>query len=88
LLITPKGFTVRTSKIIAISVPPKFEQEIQKHAQYEHRTISEYVREAVRKYMSFQEFEEASKRVSKRLKKKGLGPADVEKIIDEMRKKA
>ncbi len=78
---------MRTSKVIAISVPPKFEHEIQKHAQYEHRTVSEYVREAVRKYMSFQEFEMTQKAVSKRMKKQGLKPSDVEAIIEEIRKK-
>ena len=50
---------MRTTKVIAFSVPPEFELEIQKHAQAEHRTISEYLREAVRKYMSASEFVQA-----------------------------
>jgi hypothetical protein len=66
-------------------VPPQFEQEIQKHAQYEHRTVSEYVREAVRKYMILQEFQTTQKAVSKRMKKKGLKPKDVEKAIEDLR---
>ena len=78
---------MRTSKVIAISVPPKFEQEIQKHAQYEHRTVSEYVREAVRKYMTLQEFEATQRTVSKRLKKRGLKPQDVEDVLSEIRKR-
>jgi Arc/MetJ-type ribon-helix-helix transcriptional regulator len=77
---------MRTSKVITVSVPPKFEQEIQKHAQYEHRTVSEYIREAVRKYMTLQEFETTQKAVSTRMKKKGLKPQDVEKVLSEVRK--
>jgi Arc/MetJ-type ribon-helix-helix transcriptional regulator len=78
---------MRTSKVITVSVPPQFEQEIQKHAQYEHRTVSEYVREAVRKYMILQEFQTTQKAVSKRMKKKGLKPKDVEKAIEDLRRK-
>ena len=78
---------MRTSKVITISVPPKFENEIQRHAQYEHRTVSEYVREAVRQYMAHQEFDSTSRQIAGRLKKKGIKAADVEKILDEMRKK-
>jgi Arc/MetJ-type ribon-helix-helix transcriptional regulator len=78
---------MRTSKVITVSVPPKFEQEIQKHAQYEHRTVSEYIREAVRKYMTLQEFETTQIAVSKRMKKKGLKPQDVENVLAELRKR-
>lgn len=78
---------MRTSKVITVSVPPKFEHEIQKHAQYEHRTVSEYIREAVRKYMDLQEFETTQKAVSKRMNKKGLKPRDVEQVIAELRKR-
>lgn len=76
---------MRTSKVITVSVPPKFEHEIQKHAQYEHRTVSEYIREAVRKYMTLQEFEATQKAVSKRMKKKGLKPKDVEDVLSSLR---
>ncbi len=78
---------MRTSKVITVSLPPQFEKDIQRHAEYEHRTVSEYIREAVRKYMVLQEFEETRKTVSKRLKKKGLTPTDVEESLSEMRKR-
>jgi Arc/MetJ-type ribon-helix-helix transcriptional regulator len=79
---------MRTSKVITVSVPPKFEHEIQKHAQYEHRTVSEYIREAVRKYMVLQEFETTQKAVSKRMKKRGLKPKDVESALSGLRPRA
>ena len=78
---------MRTTKVVAFSVPPEFELEIQKHAKAEHRTISEYLREAVRKYMSTSEFEQTQKAVSKRLKKKGVKPSVVEDVISTLRKK-
>lgn len=79
---------MRTTKVIAFSVPPEFENEMQKHAKAEHRTISEYIREAVRQYMTLREFEETRKKVSKRMKKKGLGPSDVESVLSNLRKRS
>jgi predicted DNA-binding protein len=78
---------MRTTKVIAFSVPGDFEQEIHRHAKSEHRTISEYIREAIRKYMEIREFDETRTFISKRLRKKGLGPSDVEKVISVIRKK-
>lgn len=63
------------------------EDEIQKHAKEEHRTVSEYIREAVRQYMTLQEFEATRSKVSKRLKKKKLSSQDVESVVNELRKK-
>lgn len=79
---------MRTTKVIAFSVPPEFELEIQKHAKAEHRTISEYIREAVRQYMSLREFEQTRKKVVKRMKRKGLKQADVEETLSAIRKRA
>ena len=79
---------MRTTRVIAFSVPPKFENEIQKHAKAEHRTISEYIREAVRQYMTVREFEQTRKAVSKRLKKKGLKSSDVDAALSDLRKRA
>ncbi|MCB0392681.1 MAG: CopG family transcriptional regulator [Bdellovibrionales bacterium] len=78
---------MRTTKVMAFSVPPEMEDEIQKHAKEEHRTVSEYIREAVRQYMTLQEFEATRSKVSKRLKKKKLSSQDVESVVNELRKK-
>ena len=79
---------MRTTKVIAFSVPTGFEDEIQKHAKAEHRTISEYLREAVRQYMMLREFEQTRKTVAKRMKRRGLKPSDVETALSEVRKRA
>jgi predicted transcriptional regulator len=79
---------MRTTKVIAFSVPPEFEVKIQKSAHSEHRTVSEYIREAVRQYMKYQEFEATQKKVSSRMKKRGLRQADVEAVLNDIRKKS
>lgn len=78
---------MRSTKVMAFSVPPEFEDEIQKHAKAEHRTISEYLREAVRQYMDLREFDQTHKAVSKRMKKKGRKPSDVETVLSTLRKR-
>ncbi len=78
---------MRTTKVLAFSVPPELEVEIQKHAKSEHRTISEYIREAVRNYISYREFEKTRTAVSKRLRRKGLKASDVEAAVSEIRKR-
>ena len=77
---------MRTTKVLAVSVPPEMENEIQKHSKAEHRTVSEYIREAVRQYMSIRAFEVTRSSVSKRLKKRKLNTADVDTVIEKMRK--
>ena len=80
--------SVRTTKVVAFSVPPEFECLIHQHAKDEHRTVSEYLREAVRKYMSFCEFNVTQKAVSKRLRRHGLKPSDIEGVLKSVRKRA
>ena len=78
---------MRTTKVMAFSVPPEFELQIQKHAKAEHRTISEYLREAVRKYMGSTEFEQTQNAVSKRLKKNGVKASVVDDVLSTLRKR-
>ena len=78
---------MRTTKILAFSVPPEFETQIVRHAKMEHRTLSEYLREAVRHYMTLRRFEATRKAVSQRAKKKGLKASDVESALEKLRKK-
>ncbi len=78
---------MRTTKVLAFSVPPDFESEIVRHAKLEHRTISEYLREAVRHYMTLRQFEATQKTVAARMKKKKLGPMDAERQVERLRKR-
>ena len=76
---------MRTTKVLAISVPPEFEKQITKYAALEHRTISEFIREAIRQYMAARDFGEVQKAVQKKMKKKGLKPTDVSRVIKSLR---
>ncbi len=78
---------MRTTKVMAFSVMPEFEIAIQKHAKLEHRTTSEYIREAVRQYMSLRAFDATHTQVMKRLKRKGLKASVVDDVIDDLRKR-
>ena len=77
---------MRTTKVIAFSVPPDFEREIQRHAKNEHRTVSEYIREALRQYIALKDFDAVQKNVARRAKKKGLKSSDVARTIEILRR--
>ena len=79
---------MRTTKIIAFSVPPAFEMAIQQHAKAEHRTMSEYIREAVRQYMAVQKFEATRMNVREKMKKRGLKATDVASEVEKLRKRS
>ena len=79
---------MRSTKVIAFSVPPEFEEAIQEHAKQEHRTISEYLREAIRQYMALGRFKLMQKKVAKKIKSKRLSTEDVEEALDHVRKGA
>lgn len=79
---------MRLTKVIAFSVPPELEVEIQEHAKVERRTISEYLREAVRKYMTMTEFKKTQKKINKKVKSRKLKSSVVDNVINEIRKKS
>jgi predicted DNA-binding protein len=79
---------MRSTKVIAFSVPPEFEDEIHAHAEAEHRTISEYIREAIRQYMSVRKFEVARSSIAKTIRKKSIKPSDVASEIEKIRKRS
>ena len=76
---------MRTTRVVSFSVPPEFEDQILVAAKSEHRTVSEFLREAVRQYLAKQKFEETRQAISTRLKKKGLKDSDVEEVVKELR---
>ena len=76
---------MRTTKIMSFSVPPEFEAEIQSIAKSEHRTISEFLREAVRQYIAKKNFELTRATVAERLKSQGISEQDVEDAVSDER---
>ena len=78
---------MRTAKVISISLPPGMEEEIQALAKEEHRTISELFREAMRHYADYRFLQGTQKRGRAFMKKKGMKPSNITKMIKEDRRK-
>lgn len=76
---------MRSTRIIAFSVPKELERAILSHAKEEHRTVSEYLREAVRRYMTETEFEMSLASAKRKIKSKKIKLTDIEKLIDRLR---
>jgi len=74
---------MKTIKTITISLPIEMGKDVQKMAKEEHRTISEFVREAVRQYKAQRIFTTLAKKGQKIAKKKGLKPEDFGGSLDE-----
>ena len=78
---------MRTTKIMTFSIPPAIEILIHKYAKQEHMTTSEFLREAVRRYIAIAELETLSATGQKMTKKKGLNESNTEKWMAESRRK-
>jgi len=76
---------MRTSKILPISLPPEMLDNVNQLAKKEHRTKSELVREALRRYIEDKEWETIRVHGATRAKARGITEADVDRIIHEHR---
>ena len=77
----------RTTKILCLSLPPNMLKKAERLAKAENRTKSELFREALRYYMEDRRWEKLQRGLAKRAGELGIkNEADVEKIIDEIRK--
>jgi CopG family transcriptional regulator/antitoxin EndoAI len=76
---------MRTSKILPISLPPEMLDNVTQLAKKEHRTKSELVREALRRYIEDKEWESIRSYGAARAKARGITEADVDRIIHEHR---
>ena len=74
---------MKTIKTITISLPIEMGKDIQKMATEEHRTVSEFVREAVRQYKAQRVFSTLAKKGQRVAKKKGLTQKDFGGPFDE-----
>lgn len=76
---------MRTSKILPISLPPEMLDNVTQLAKKEHRTKSELVREALRRYIEDTEWEAIRSYGASRAKARGITEADIDRIIHEHR---
>lgn len=74
------------SKVVSISLPPDMTEEIQDVAREERRSVSEVMREAFRQYAANRSLKDVRKAARATVKKKGIKPDDVERIVRQGRK--
>ena len=75
----------RKSEVISISVPPELARDVAALATAERRSRSELVREALRQYVFMSRWQRLRRTAALQAVRLGLGPADVERLVDEAR---
>jgi len=77
---------VRTTKTWSISLPPKLEREAEKAAKEEHRTKSELIREALRRYLEGRQFKKLQAYGAKRARDLGITNEEgIDRLVHEYR---
>lgn len=73
------------SRILSVSVPDALVEEVEAVAAAQGRTKSDFVRDAVRRQLQLERFREVQRYARAEAERRGLGPEDVEPLIDELR---
>lgn len=76
------------SRILSVSLPNELDDAVEGAAASEGKTKSEFVREALRRQVQLQEFRALQEYGARQAERRGIGPEDVERIVDEVRKGA
>ena len=77
---------MRTTKILSVTLPPAMLKEAQQLAKRENRTMSELVREALRRYQREQRWEKIRAIGAARTRALGLQEGDVVPLVHEFRR--
>jgi CopG family transcriptional regulator / antitoxin EndoAI len=77
---------MRTTKTLSVSLPPEQLKEMEKLAKKENRTMSELIREALRRYQYQQQLQEIRVRARAKADELGITEADVVPLIHQFRK--
>jgi len=77
---------MRTTKTWSISLPPKLEKEAERAAKEEHRTKSELIREALRRYLDGRSLKKLQAYGAKRAGDLGIvSEDDVDRLVHDYR---
>ncbi|OGR31207.1 MAG: hypothetical protein A2139_09530 [Desulfobacca sp. RBG_16_60_12] len=77
---------MRRTKLISFSILPDFLREVEKVAKEEHRTKSELIREALRRYIEDREWEKLSRYARRKSAETGIKTEeDIQRVVDEYR---
>lgn len=80
--------TVRTTKILSLSIPPELLRQAERIAKEEGRTKSELFREALRRYVEERRWRALQRYGATQIRRLRLTEADVERAVDETRRPA
>ncbi len=70
---------------LTFSLPPEMAERVDQLVEEEGRTRSEVVREALRRYIDDSEWQRLLDYGERRTRELGIGPEDVERLVDEHR---
>ena len=73
------------SKLLSVSIPDELMASTEEFAKESGKTKSEVVREALRAHVVQSEWDELWRYGEERAEVMGIGPEDVEELIDQMR---
>jgi CopG family transcriptional regulator/antitoxin EndoAI len=77
---------LRRTKLISFSIMPDFLREVEKVAKEEHRTKSELIREALRRYLEDREWEKLTRYARRKSAETGIKTEeDIQRVVDEYR---
>ena len=75
----------RTTKTITFSLPPEMANRVDEVLKQQGRSRSEFIREAVLRYIEECEWRQLLQYGEERARKKGIGPEDVADLVEEYR---
>ena len=78
----------RTTTTVTFSLPPEMATQVDQLVEQEGRTRSELVREALRRYIDDSKWRRLLENGEQRARERGIGPEDVERLVDEYRAKS
>lgn len=78
----------RTTKTITFSLPPEMAERVDVVMKRQGRSRSEFLREAVLRYMEECDWKQLLQYGEERARKKGIGPEDVSRLVEEYRAEA
>jgi CopG family transcriptional regulator / antitoxin EndoAI len=76
---------MRTTKVLSVTLPEAMLKDAKKLAKKENRTMSELVREALRRYEAVQRLKEFQSYGERRARELGIKEDDVDRLIHEYR---
>ena len=73
------------AKILSVSIPDELMRDTEAIARAQGRTKSDLVRDALRRQVRLERLRELQRYGRRRAEERGVGPEDVEALVDELR---